>query len=505
MPKTGSQIFPGLLAPAIKPRSIQAAGLVVACTIAALAARWAIGFVDPDIPPFPTFLPAILLSAILAGAAAGILAATLGLAVSWFVFASSLPSAFTPASIALYVLASLAIIWITGQYRSLLRRLQESEEKSGREAALVMAENKMLAQIASTAPLSENLNYLAHTVEEYSGGEMLASVLLMDPDGLHLRHGAAPSLPAAYNQAIDGQPIGPAAGSCGTAAYRKEPVYVADINSDPLWANYRELASACGVKACWSIPILSRSKAVLGTFALYHREPRSPTDREKDIVHLLMRITTTAIERERNVQHRQFLVDELNHRVKNILAVVMSIAASTIRSQTDAAVYKTFERRLMALAKTQDLLSDNNWSSVEVRQLVTNVALEPFGGDRPRFLLDGPRTYIPARLILPFALAVHELCTNAAKYGALTTETGHVLINWGYGWNGERGQKFFLRWTEADGPPVNPPAHHGFGSRVIRDSFSSAVGSSATMDYRRDGLVCEISLPVDQLVSSPPD
>ena len=145
------------------------------------------------------------------------------------------------------------------------------------------------------AELSNVLNDLLRAVEAQSEG-LLASVLLVDVDGEHLRHGAAPSLPQAYSAAIDGIPIGPGVGSCGTAAYVGHPVYVTDIENDLFWANYRDLALAHGLRACWSVPILSSEGAILGTFAIYHRTPRSPTSEELDRILKLSDTAAMAIE-----------------------------------------------------------------------------------------------------------------------------------------------------------------------------------------------------------------
>lgn len=140
-------------------------------------------------------------------------------------------------------------------------------------------ERQPAAAPSQRAELSRVLNDLLHAVEAQSDG-MLASILLIDTDGEHLRHGAAPSLPPSYNAAIDGIRIGPAVGSCGTAAYLGHPVYVTDIENDLFWADYKDLALSHGLRACWSVPIQSSNGAILGTFAIYHRQPRSPTTDE---------------------------------------------------------------------------------------------------------------------------------------------------------------------------------------------------------------------------------
>jgi C4-dicarboxylate-specific signal transduction histidine kinase len=119
----------------------------------------------------------------------------------------------------------------------------------------------------------------------------------LDPNN-RLRHGAAPSLPMPYTDAIDGLAIGPSVGSCGTAAYRAEPVIVSDIATDPLWADFRDLALAHGLRACWSTPILSSERKVLGTFAIYTREPRSPTPQVHNLIEQITHLASIAIERE---------------------------------------------------------------------------------------------------------------------------------------------------------------------------------------------------------------
>jgi light-regulated signal transduction histidine kinase (bacteriophytochrome) len=124
-------------------------------------------------------------------------------------------------------------------------------------------------------------------------------VLLLDGDGIHLRHGAAPTLPASYNEAIDGIAIGPNVGSCGTAAYCKKPIIVSDIEHDPLWVAYRELARRHGLRACWSTPIFATGGKVLGTFAMYSHEPRQPSRHDWQLIEVATRIASIAIERQR--------------------------------------------------------------------------------------------------------------------------------------------------------------------------------------------------------------
>ena len=163
------------------------------------------------------------------------------------------------------------------------------------EEAFIAGEQKVDEMIAAGAPLEDILSTLVRMIEWQSPG-MLCSVLLLSPDGNHIQHGAAPSLPATFVEAIDGEPIGPKHGSCGTAMYRGERVVVTDVLTDPLWEDYRVLAAKAGLRACWSTPIMSSRGKVLGSFAMYYREPETPSGDEARLTEVATRLAAKAIE-----------------------------------------------------------------------------------------------------------------------------------------------------------------------------------------------------------------
>ncbi len=167
-----------------------------------------------------------------------------------------------------------------------------------RVEALLAAEKKLLEMIARGDALPAVLDAFCRFGEELSGG-VLVSILLVSDDGKRLRHGAAPNLPRSYTEAIDGGLIGPRAGSCGTAVYRRKTVVVTDIATDPLWHDYRHLALRRGLRACWSAPIFSTTRDVLGTFALYSREATGPTPEQQSVIEQFARLASIAIERTR--------------------------------------------------------------------------------------------------------------------------------------------------------------------------------------------------------------
>jgi PAS domain S-box-containing protein len=167
-----------------------------------------------------------------------------------------------------------------------------------KEEFFIFDQSRVLEMTAANAPLSEVLTNLVLLMEAQAEG-MLCSILVLTADGLRVRHGAAPSLPEAYVKAVNGAPIGPRNGSCGTAMYLKRPVVVTDVMTDPLWADYRHLAEICGLRACWSTPIFSPQGDVLGSFAMYRQEQRGPNAEEARLTQIATHIAGIAIERQR--------------------------------------------------------------------------------------------------------------------------------------------------------------------------------------------------------------
>jgi PAS domain S-box-containing protein len=180
--------------------------------------------------------------------------------------------------------------------RRLVLSLARDITERKRAESLLAGEKRILEMVAKGDSLARILESLCLLVEEQASG-VLASILLLD--GNRLRHGAAPSLPKAYTDAIDGSLIGPSAGSCGTAAYRGEQVIVEDIATDPLWADYREGALPHSLRACWSTPIFNSQAKIIATFAMYYREPRRPGPRDQEIIEQITHLAGIGIERKR--------------------------------------------------------------------------------------------------------------------------------------------------------------------------------------------------------------
>jgi PAS domain S-box-containing protein len=199
-------------------------------------------------------------------------------------------------------------------------------------------EKRLLEMIARGDALAPMLQALCQSGEELSTN-VFVSILLLDSDGKSLRHGAAPSLPKTYTEAIDGSLIGPCAGSCGTAAYLGKPVIVSDIATDPLWAQYRHLALPHGLRACWSTPIFSTNREVMGTFALYSREPGAPTPQQRNAIEQLTHLAAIAIERKR--------AEEALHRSEAYLAAAKARFEGILAIAEDAIISIDSNQRIV--------------------------------------------------------------------------------------------------------------------------------------------------------------
>jgi len=187
--------------------------------------------------------------------------------------------------------------------------------------ALRTGQNALLELVARGAPLREILDRLLLLVEGQAAG-LVCTVLLLDEDGRTIRPGAAPSLPASYMTSLDGEVIGPRVGSCGTAMFRREAVIVADIARDPLWEGFRDLAHRHGLRACWAVPIIGDGATVLGSFAIYYRDPRMPRAEDEHLIRVAVHLARIAIERTRReaelARHRDHLEELVTARTTEL-------------------------------------------------------------------------------------------------------------------------------------------------------------------------------------------
>jgi two-component sensor histidine kinase len=191
----------------------------------------------------------------------------------------------------------------------------------------------------------------------------------------------------------------------------------------------------------------------------------------------------------------ELLIDELNHRVKNTLAILQAIAVQTFRNASKAEREK-FEGRLGALAEAHNLLSTEKWQGSELQDVVRRV-LQPYLLNNPeRMRMSGPSVPLSPRLAVVMSMIVHEMATNAAKYGALSNDTGTIALDWQV-IKENAGPKLRLVWTEAGGPPVVAPVQRGFGSRLIERSARDQLGGEATVDFLPRGVVYTVTCALE--------
>jgi len=196
--------------------------------------------------------------------------------------------------------------------------------EAGLRESLEIRESQVPTEFTQGDSLEHVLNRHLTAVDQHFDGELISSILLLSPDGKRLSHGAAPNLPQTYREAIDGSEIGPRAGSCGTAAFFGRPVYVTDIEADPLWAEYRHIALPHGLRSCWSTPIRDTQGKVLGTFAIYHRTMTGPTPEEIQAIDMITEHVARAILWARGVQDLGKLQSEPKQEVHRLRLVADS-------------------------------------------------------------------------------------------------------------------------------------------------------------------------------------
>lgn len=207
-------------------------------------------------------------------------------------------------------------------------------------------------------------------------------------------------------------------------------------------------------------------------------------------------VNVDVTEQESIARQRELMLAELNHRVKNTLSVVQAIAHQTFRTESGSAPVTTFVGRLGVLAKAHNILSQVNWESTPMLELAREVLTSGLT-NRRAITLDGPEVLLPPKQALAIALALHELQTNALKYGALSVDTGTVRLHWTLA----PDARLEILWTEGGGPEVAPPTRRGFGTMMIEQGLAADLDGSAKLDFRPEGLVCRIEASCERAQS----
>lgn len=220
---------------------------------------------------------------------------------------------------------------------------------------------------------------------------------------------------------------------------------------------------------------------------------RDPDGKARRVANIVVDVT----EQKKSEERTKLLIDELNHRVKNTLATVQAIVAQTLKDRSPGSdMRETVEARLQSLARSHDLLTRENWEGASLHEVVRQ-ALHPFlrAGDDGKVHMEGRMLRLRPKVALSLGMTLHELATNASKYGALSVEPGRIAICWSTASVGGKASIEFT-WQESGGPPALPPARKGFGSRLIEQGLAHELGGHARLQFLPDGVYCAINFPV---------
>lgn len=384
-----------------------------------------------------------------------------------------------------------------------LRDISERREsearlhRQARETAMLFDVTRMAAE---TASFEEALGSCLEAICGLTGWPV-GHALIADGAGSELSstgvwHEAVPGDAAQMRSVTEAMRFTAGVGLPGLILESGEPAWISDAQSHPSFARKN-----LGFGAAFGFPIKSEGR-VVAALEFFSREASEPDADLMLTVRTVGEQVGRVLERRRTEEHLRLLVAELNHRVKNTLAIVQSIAAQTMRGEgVDGRARRAFESRLAALAAAHDLLTTQNWESASLRQVIEKAGLG-CGASAERLSVVGPELRIAPRTAVSMAMAVHELCTNAVKYGALSNDIGNVAIEWQVSGAGE-SRRLRFSWREEGGPPVAAPQSRGFGTRMIERAVAAELGGSAGIDFLPEGICCTIDAPLPEFEDSP--
>lgn len=289
-----------------------------------------------------------------------------------------------------------------------------------------------------------------------------------------------------------------------------------DILADPRYgknAPHRGLPEGhLPVRSYLAIPVTSRSGENIGGLFFGHPEPGRFNERHETLMlgvaaqsaiaidnARLFRDAQLEIEQRRKAEkQQQLLINELNHRVKNTLAIVQGLAQQSFKSDVPADVARAaFNARLSALAAAHNLLTSASWERASLSEIISNAVRATAGAAWDQVTCDGPQVILPPQTAVSLAMAIHELSTNAIKYGALSKDTGTVSVAWHVS-HGTDGPRLHLEWKEVGGPPVAAPTRKGFGTRMIERGLAAELHGKVALEFALGGLRCVLDAPLPE-------
>lgn len=502
----------------IRPREL---AHFVVC-MAALTAVAAHVFVQPDVPPLGTwqvfpFLVWAALAFSVPGAVVGLLIVT-GIA-TWCATHGLWPQSALAMEAAARVLmaqqfvaaVSLTILVLAAvaDERRAQERVARSERRLRAETEALEILNQTGAQIAAELDLDTVVQTVTDAGVALSGarfGAFFYNVIAENGEAyqLYALSGAPRAAFERFPMPRNTEVFAPT--FQGHGAVRSD-----DITKDPRYGRnppYNgQPKGHLPVRSYLAAPVKSRSGEVLGGLFFGHPEAGVFDARTERLIEGLASQGAIAIdnarlyqaaqreiaERTRAEEHQRLLINELNHRVKNTLATVQSLAAQTRQGAQDPrASYESFSARLMALSRAHDVLTRQRWEGADLKEIAAG-AVQSFDLDGGRFTMEGPSVWLEPHTALALAMAWHELGTNAVKYGALSVPGGRVDLSWRVEPDGDDDLAIELIWREHGGPEVTRPSRKGFGSRLLERGLAAELRGQVTVDYPPSGLVCRMT------------
>ena len=297
-----------------------------------------------------------------------------------------------------------------------------------------------------------------------------------------------PDIAAALKEATEGVVFPAGVGLPGQVLQSGGPVWISDVDIEGTF-----IRKGCGFRGAFAFPLMSNGK-ITAVLEFFSASPSSPDPSILYLAQALGQQLSRVIERSENIEQRELLLHELNHRMKNLLTIVQSIATLTFGDLHDPEQkLKSFMQRLAAIARAQDLVVDDRWEDATL-QAVIEAALAGFSAYTDRISLAGPEVRIPAADAQTSVLTVHELCTNALKYGALATDDGRIEITWGYEDEGP-ARTFFFDWRERGAKLEGEPQKKGFGSGLLKRGLGGGATTNFDVQYNPDGIHYHLTSP----------
>lgn len=373
---------------------------------------------------------------------------------------------------------------------------REAEERLQRQARETQILFDITSMAAETGSFEEALEACLAAICQLTGWPV-GHALVLKPGAppelvsTGIWHEAEPEAAAALREATLRHRFVSGVGVPGRMLATGEPTWVSDTETEALFVR-----KGLGFGAAFGFPVKSEGR-IIAALEFFSHGRASPDPDLLLTVRTLGEQVGRVLERKRTEAHQRLLVNELNHRVKNMLAVIQSIAQQTFRGEAAAPEALTaFESRLGALASAHELLTGRNWEAASLAEVVGKAATG-CGLTEGRIEAEGEDVEVAPRTAVSIAMALHELCTNAVKYGALSTDGGRIAVRWSVSGAGD-GRRLSLSWTEEGGPPVLPPARRGFGSRMIERGLAAELGGTVELLFRPEGVICRIDAPLPE-------